>query len=95
MRGSRGWVWRTQLVLSSLCVMMRRLCFTTTLFALVACGGSSSESPWPREPANLDGDPSGENAPDGNVIDVTQLPNNYDEGEGGAGADDDEDPEAE
>ena len=59
--------------------MMRRLCLTLVLLALVGCGGSSSESPWPREPENLDGDPSGENAPTNNVIDVTKLPNNYDE----------------
>ena len=40
----------------------------------VACGGSSSETPWPVEPTDIDPGPSGEKLREGNVVDVRALP---------------------
>jgi hypothetical protein len=53
------------------------------LAAMAACGGSSSETPWPAEPLNTDPGPAGENIQRGNVIDTATLPNNYGKGGGG------------
>ncbi len=57
------------------------------LGALMACGGSSSETPWPAEPIDLEPGPAGEGRQRGNVIDTTKLPDNYTKrgGAGGAG----------
>jgi hypothetical protein len=49
-----------------------------------ACGGSSSETPWPVEPIDHEPGPEGENLNKGNVIDVKKLPDNYNAG--GAGS---------
>jgi hypothetical protein len=57
---------------------------TVSLVALcgsVACGGSSSESPWPVEPVDTDPGPAGESGPRGNVVDTKKLPDNYSEKE--------------
>lgn len=40
----------------------------------LACGGSSSETPWPREPEGPALDPAGESAPASTPIDETELP---------------------
>jgi hypothetical protein len=42
--------------------------------SLSACGGSASETPWPKEPAGRHVGPAGEALPGGNVVDVKTLP---------------------
>jgi hypothetical protein len=42
-----------------------------------ACGGSSSETPWPAEPLDLEPGPAGEERVRGNVVDTKKLPDNY------------------
>lgn len=55
--------------------------------ALVSCSGSSSETPWPAEPIDLEPGPAGEGRQGDNVVDTSKLPDNYTKrGEGGAGA---------
>ncbi|MEM6786325.1 MAG: hypothetical protein AAF928_14665 [Myxococcota bacterium] len=78
--------------------MVRRVSLFAFVMGFVAgCGGSASESPWPREPAERGLDPAGEKAPDeAGTIDVTKLPDRYsernrDEAAGGAAAGDDGD----
>jgi hypothetical protein len=39
-----------------------------------ACGGSSSETPWPVEPLDLEPGPAGEELKRGNTVDVSELP---------------------
>ena len=55
---------------------------------MMACGGSSSETPWPVEPIDTNEGPAGEDLTRGNIIDVKKLPNRYPTGEGGAAAED-------
>lgn len=50
-----------------------------SLGLLVACGGSSSETPWPVEPSDLEAGPAGEARPQNNVVDTRKLPNRYSE----------------
>lgn len=60
---------------------------------LFACGGSSSETPWPAEPIDLEPGPAGEGRQGGNVLDTTKLPDNYSKrGQGGAATSDGESP---
>ena len=49
---------------------------------LCACGGSSSETPWPVEPSDLSDGPAGEAKPQNNVLDVRKLPDRYSEKKG-------------
>lgn len=42
--------------------------------AAAACGGSSSESPWPIEPLDAEPGPFGEKPPAGDATDVTPVP---------------------
>ena len=55
-----------------------RLVWTTMLASslslLAGCGGSSSETPWPKEPPGRHVGPAGEALPGGNVVDVKTLP---------------------
>lgn len=44
------------------------------LLALTACGGSSSETPWPVEPDAPPPGPAGEAAPAGAPADVPEAP---------------------
>ena len=44
------------------------------LTLLPACGGSSSETPWPKEPPGRHVGPEGEAKPHSNVLDVRTLP---------------------
>lgn len=55
-----------------------------------ACGGSSSESPWPVEPIETDSGPAGEKLERGNVIATEDLPDNYGKGGGAPAAEDTE-----
>jgi hypothetical protein len=41
---------------------MRLPAFASILLLVAACGGTSSETPWPREPENVDLGPAGERA---------------------------------
>jgi len=50
--------------------------FACVLFE--ACAGSSSESPWPVEPSEVDRGPAGEQPKEG--LDVRKVPNRYDAG---------------
>jgi hypothetical protein len=51
---------------------------------MAACGGSSSETPWPVEPIDTDPGPAGEDWRRNNVIDVKKLPDNYNKAAGGS-----------
>jgi len=64
-----------------------RLAAFILALSAIACGGSSSESPWPIEPIDTEPGPAGEQRPTGNVVDTKKLPEKY--GEGGAAASDD------
>jgi hypothetical protein len=67
-------------------VRSRSLALVAIACALLsACGGSASETPWPVEPLDTEPGPAGEARPGDNVVDVDELPNNYDEGDAGAG----------
>jgi hypothetical protein len=59
-----------------------------------ACGGSSSESPWPVEPIDTDPGPEGEKLQRGNVIATEDLPNNYGKGGGSPEGEDESQGEA-
>lgn len=39
---------------------MTRFAYVFAVFGLLGCGGSSSETPWPREPDDVDLGPAGE-----------------------------------
>jgi hypothetical protein len=39
---------------------MTRFAYVFAVFGLFGCGGSSSETPWPREPDDVDLGPAGE-----------------------------------
>ena len=47
--------------------------------ALVGCGGSGSETPWPREPSGPALGPSGENAPTPTVVNEAASPEDGEE----------------
>jgi hypothetical protein len=53
------------------------------VFLVAACGGSSSESPWPVEPLDMEGAPIGEREPGTRAPDTAGL-ENY--GQGGSAA---------
>ncbi len=53
-------------------VWITMLAFSLSLWA--GCGGSSSETPWPKEPPGRHVGPAGEALPGGNVVDVKALP---------------------
>lgn len=55
---------------------------TLALLTAMACGGSSSETPWPVEPIDDHAGPAGEGIDKGNIIDVKKLPDNYNAGGG-------------
>lgn len=50
---------------------------STIALLVCACGGSSSETPWPAEPIDLEPGPAGEERVRGNVVDTKKLPDNY------------------
>ncbi len=54
------------------------------VLTVAACGGSSSETPWPVEPIDDGVGPAGESVDEGNIIDVKKLPDNYNAGGGSA-----------
>ncbi|RLB60835.1 MAG: hypothetical protein DRI90_12755 [Deltaproteobacteria bacterium] len=58
---------------------------TVACALLSACGGSASETPWPVEPLDTEPGPAGEARPGDNVVNIDELPNNYDKIDGGAG----------
>jgi hypothetical protein len=49
------------------------LFFSFVLIALAACGGSSSETPWPAEPESPVLGPAGESMPSGAPADTPAL----------------------
>jgi hypothetical protein len=65
------------------------------LLMWLGCGGSSSETPWPAEPIDLEPGPAGEGLQRGNVLDTRKLPDNYTKkAKAAAGTSDTEDPES-
>ncbi|MEZ4445815.1 MAG: hypothetical protein R3B72_42455 [Polyangiaceae bacterium] len=69
---------------------MSRLAVLGLVVLAFGCGISSSESPWPVEPIDVEPGPAGEDLPRGNVIATEDLPNNYEKGQGGGASEEEE-----